>query len=69
MENQSNRFSAFVGRLVRVVFRDGQEIQTKKGRLVAADAEFIEVETYHHRYVVRVSEVLKLSDVGGEPHG
>lgn len=69
MENPQNRFQNFVGRLVRCVFRDGAEIQTKKGKLVAADSEFIELQTHHHHYIIRVSEILKLSDVEGEPRG
>jgi len=59
-----DRFNCFVGKLVRCVFRDGSEIQTKKGRLLSADDEFIELQTFHHRYLIRVSEILKLSDVG-----
>jgi hypothetical protein len=62
---ESNRFSNFVGHLVHIVFRDGAEIQTKKGKLLAADDQFLELETFYHRYVIRVSEVLKVSDAGG----
>ena len=69
MESQNSKFQGFVGRLVRCVFRDGAETQTKKGRLISADSEFIELQTHRHRYIIRISEVLKLSDVEGAPHG
>jgi ribosome maturation factor RimP len=63
-----NPFKAFEGRLVRVVFRDGGEIQAKKGRLVFAEGDFITLRTLVRTYVIRVSEVLKLQDAGrGEP--
>jgi ribosome maturation factor RimP len=63
-----NPFRDFKGRLVRVVFRDGGEIQAKKGHLVSAEGDFITLRTLVRTYVIRVSEVLKLQDAGrGEP--
>jgi ribosome maturation factor RimP len=61
--------SQFVGRLVRVVFKDGERVEAKKGDLVDADGEFITLRTLKHTYVIRVSEILKLSDAEDENHG
>ena len=69
MEGSSpSPFESFVGRLVRCVFRDGGEVQAKKGKLIRAEGEFIVLRTLSHTYVIRTSEILKLSDArGGEP--
>ena len=61
-----NPFRPFLGRLVRVVFRDGGEVQAKKGKLTWAEGDFIVLQTFVRSYVIRTSEILKLSDAGRE---
>lgn len=65
VEAETNRFKQFLGRLIRIVYRDGTETVAKVGNLIAADDQFLEFETFQHRYIVRVSEVLKVQDAGG----
>ena len=67
---RSELFRPFIGRLVRCVFRDGEEIKAKKGRLVQAEGGFVVLRTYQHSYLIHVSQVLKISDIpaeGGTP--
>jgi|GEM_PF-4978638 len=47
---------------IPIVFRDREEVQAKRGRLVRADGDFIVLRTLHHTYVIRTSEILKLQD-------
>jgi hypothetical protein len=67
---RSDLFKPFVGHLVRCVFRDGEEIKAKKGKLVQAEGGFIVLRTWQHSYLIHVSQVLKISDIPegrGEP--
>lgn len=66
----SNAFDALVGRLVKIVYCDsGGEVKVKKGKLIAADQDFIRLQTFNHTYVIKRSSIseLKTIEEGREP--
>jgi hypothetical protein len=64
MEPQ-NQFKRYVGHLVRIVFKDGEVTCAKCGNLRAVEGEFLDFETHVHRYLINVSQVLKIQDAEG----
>lgn len=61
-----NAFDSLIGRLVKVVYTDsGGEVKVKKGQLVSADLEFIQLKTYAHAYVIKRSAITELKTLGG----
>jgi len=59
---QPDQFKHFVGHLVRIVFKDGEVTCAKVGNLLGVEGGFLDFSTYHHRYSIRISEVLKIQD-------
>jgi hypothetical protein len=57
-----NQFKRYVGHLVRIVFKDGETTCAKCGKLLAVEGGFLDFETYVHRYLINVSQVLKIQD-------
>lgn len=61
MSEVPNAFDSLIGRLVKVVYCDsGGEVKIKKGRLVSADLEFIQLQTYAHTYVIKRDAITEL---------
>lgn len=50
----------FVGHLVKLVFRDGDQVIAKRGRINSVSDEFIELRTLENVILIRTSEVLKI---------
>ncbi len=66
MSEVPNAFDSLIDQLVKVVYSDsGGEIKIKKGRLVSADLEFIQLKTYAHTYVIKRSAITELKTLGG----
>lgn len=51
---------AFKRHLVKVVFRDGDNVIAKRGELVSVTDNFIELHTFDNAILIRISEVLKI---------
>lgn len=63
-----NAFDSVIGRLVKVIYKDsGGETKIKKGHLIAADAEFIQLETWEHTYMIRRTAISELRTVEAGP--
>jgi hypothetical protein len=62
METPKSRFNFFVGKLGRVVFKDGLEIVAKCGQVVSVEGEHLELQTHHHRYLIRLDQILKIQE-------
>lgn len=61
-----NTFDALVGKLVKAVYCDsGGEVKIKKGTLVAADTDFIQLRTYEHTYIIKRSAITELKTLEG----
>jgi hypothetical protein len=65
MEN-SNALESFVGKLVKVVYLDDDAIKIRKGKCLAADVNFITVETYQHVYGIPRSSVTEIKTLKEE---
>jgi hypothetical protein len=62
-------FKSFVGRLIKVTIKDGEEISSKRGRLLQVSNGFLLLETYNHKYAIRLDTVLKIKTIeGGKDH-
>ncbi|MEM3453517.1 MAG: hypothetical protein QW835_07850 [Candidatus Hadarchaeum sp.] len=58
---KSDPFDALVGQLVKVVYTDsGGEVKIKKGRLLFVGADFIQLQTLNHTYIIRRSGISEL---------
>ena len=49
-----------LGKLIKLVYRDGTEVKVRKGKLLAADQNFLTVQTDVHTYVVPVAAVAEI---------
>ena len=63
-----NAFEALVGCLIKIVYRDsGGEVKVKKGRLISASGEFLQLKTYNHTYVIQRSAISELKTLEAWP--
>lgn len=62
-------FEQFKDCLVKVVFRDGDNVIAKRGRLVAVSNDFIEIRTLENVILIRISEILKIQRGLASPRG
>jgi hypothetical protein len=52
---------------VKIVFRDGDQIIAKRGELVSASEDFVELRTLENVILIRASEILKIQrGLGGK---
>jgi hypothetical protein len=59
-----------VGHLVKVVFRDGDQVIAKRGKLVSVTESFVELQTLKNIILIRISEILKIQrSLGGVGNG
>jgi ribosome maturation factor RimP len=58
-----NAAELLIGKLVKLVYRDGSEVKVRKGKLLAADQNFITIQTDVHTYVVPVSAVVEIKTI------
>ncbi len=66
MSEVPNAFESLIGQLVKIVYSDsGGEVKIKKGRLISADLEFIQLKTHVHTYVIKRSAITELKTLGG----
>jgi hypothetical protein len=59
---------SLVGKIVKAVYTDAGETKIRKGRLIAADASLIVVESYTHTYAIprgQLMELKTLESAGG----
>lgn len=64
MENVPDAFGSFVGKLVKIVYRDcGGETKVRKGTLESVDSEFLKLVTREHSYLIQRSTISELSTV------
>lgn len=62
----TEEFRPFVGHLVKAVFRDGDRVIAKRGRLVSTSDNFLELRTLAD-VTLKASEVFKIQrGLGGE---
>jgi hypothetical protein len=62
-------FKPLVGQLVRVTINDAGEISVKKGKLLGVSDGFLLLQTYDHKYAIRLDTVLKIKTIeGGRDH-
>jgi RNase P/RNase MRP subunit p29 len=61
-------FKPFVGRLVRVIIRDGRETVLKKGKLVDVADGFLVLKTLDHTHIIRTDAIVRFQDLkeGGD---
>lgn len=57
---EDETFESFTGSLVKVVYRDGERIETKHGDLTEAFAEFIELRTKKNIYLLNRNDIIKI---------
>ncbi len=61
----TNAFTSLVNQLVKVIYTDsGGQVKIRKGRLLAADSDFIRLKTYEHTYVIKRSTISELKTFG-----
>lgn len=60
--------SKFEGRFVKLVFRDGDTVVAKRGRLVSVGDNFVELHTQETDLLVNLSDIVKIQrrNQGGE---
>jgi hypothetical protein len=56
----ANALEPLIGRLVKVVYTDAEEVKVRRGRLLSADDSFIVIQTYAHSYAVSRAQVVEL---------
>lgn len=63
----TEEFRPFLNHLVKIVFRDGDQIIAKRGELVSASEDFVELRTLENVILIRASEILKIQrGLGGK---
>lgn len=56
----SERFAEYIGKIANICYREEQGIKSRKGHIVSADDEFLELRTYHNLYLIRISDIISL---------
>lgn len=55
---------------MKVVFRDGDQVIAKRGKLVSVSENFVEIQTLENIILIRTSEILKIQrSLGGRANG
>jgi RNase P/RNase MRP subunit p29 len=62
MEEPQTPFKFFIGKLCRIVFRDGNVVLAKVGQVISETNGLLEFQTHHHRYLVRTDQILKIQE-------
>lgn len=47
-----NALEPLVGKLIKVVYSDSGEAKVRKGKLLAADGQFLTIQTFDHTYAI-----------------
>ena len=61
----NNALEPLVGKLVKVVYRDGPSIKVRKGRLLGADDQLLMFRTLNHTYAVGRASVIEIKSLEG----
>lgn len=61
-----NALETFVGKTVKVVYTEDGAVKIRKGKCLAADTNFITVETYQHVYGIPRASVTEIKTIDGE---
>ena len=56
----SSAAELLIGKLVKLVYRDHEEIKVRKGHLLAVDSNFLTIRTFEHSYAIPVSAVIEV---------
>ena len=53
-------FEEYIGKLVKVVYQDGDRIEVQKGDLISVENGFIKLQTEFRVYIIAVSQIIKV---------
>ena len=56
-----SEFEEFLGKLVKVVYQDGDHVGVTRGDLVRETENFVEIRTLENLVLIRKSAILKLT--------
>lgn len=53
-------FEKHIGKVVKVVYRDGEDIGVQKGVLVSENANFLTIRSHVTEYFIAIPEIIKV---------
>lgn len=60
-----NLLKTFLNRTVKVVFQDGDQLSTKKGKVLEVSEDFILLRTYYRNYAIKVDKIIAIKELEG----